>query len=184
MSDTTRIEQVNSDDLPIYNKSTLPENAELILLVDEQNYDFGGTLSAAYRLPLSRVIPNNTKQGLIYSINATGINGADIAIPTGTVVPAYVEAFDPHEVKRAQASSPTSKAKFLIISLDQNVDNNYIVQSHGFYTFPELHSYNIGSTYYLSDSAAGGVTDVQPVGIVQPLFYVLDGRTIELRIGE
>ena len=184
MSDTQDIEQLNSDDLPIYNKSTLPSDANLILLVDEENYDFGGTLQAAYRLPLDRVVPNNTKQGVTYSLHANGDAGADIAIADGTVVPAYVEAFDPYETKRAQASSITTKAQFLIISLDQNVDDNYVIQSSGFYTFPDTHNYDIGKTYYLSDSAAGGVTDVEPVSIIQPLFKVIDERTILVNIGE
>lgn len=178
------IEQVNADDLPIYNKSTLPDDANLVLLVDEVNHDFGGTLQAAYRLPLDRVVPNNTKQGVVYSVHATGLNGADIAIAQGTVVPAYVESFDPYEIKRAQAVAPgASKAQFLIVSHDQNVDDNYIVQSSGFYTFPDTHNYDIGKTYYLSESAAGGVTDVQPSGIVQPLFSVVDSRTIRIHIG-
>lgn len=175
------IEQVNSDDLPVYSKSTLPDDAFLILLANEPNFDFGGTIQNAYRLDLDRVVPNNTKQGVTYSLLAN--DGADIAIPDGTVVPAYVETFDPHRTLRAQASSATTKAQFLIISLNQNVDDSYIIQSSGFYTFPTTHNYDIGKTYYLSDSAAGGVTDVAPPGNVQPLFQVIDERTISIRIG-
>jgi hypothetical protein len=178
------IEQVNSEDLPIYSKSTLPDDAFLILLANEQNFDFGGTIQNAYRLDLDRVIPNNTKQGVTYSLQANGPDGADISIPDGTVVPAYVETFDPYRTLRAQASSQTTKAQFLIISLNQNVDENYIIQSSGFYTFPTTHNYDIGKTYYLSDSAAGGVTDTPPSSIVQPLFQVVDERTILVKIGE
>lgn len=179
------IEQVNSDDLPLYDKPTLPDDAFLILLANEQNFDFGGTIQNAYRLDLDRIVPNNTKQGVTYSVLATGQDGADISIPDGSVVPAYVESFDPYEVKRAQAIVPgVTKAQFLIISLNQNVDNSYIIQSSGFYTFPTTHNYDIGKTYYLSDSAAGGVTDVAPSGVVQQLFQVIDERTISIRIGE
>ncbi len=179
--DDTGILQVGSDDLPIYDKSTLPDNAELIMLTEEQNFDYGGLLSVAYRLQLDRVIANNTKQGNIYSLHAPD---AGIAIPDLTVVPAYVEAFDPYELKRAQASSGgVSKAQFLIISTDQNVDDNYIVQASGFYTFSEPHNYSIGVQYYLSDSAPGGVTTTPPPGYVQPLFVPIDPTTIRIQIG-
>lgn len=179
------IEQVNSEDLPIYSKSTIPDDTTLIILVNEENFDFGGTMQNAYRLPLDRILPNNTRQGVTYSLFANGDDGADITIPEGTVVPAYVEAFDPYRVLRAQAVSPgVSKAQFLIISLNQNVDDTYVVQSSGFYTFAEAHNYDIGKKYYLSDSAPGGVTDVAPSGIVQPLFTVVDDRTILVNIGE
>lgn len=181
MSDQT--EQINSEDLPIYPGLTLPEDAHLIILVDEANYDFGGNLQAAYRLELSRVIPNGTKQGITYSLLATGDDGADIAIPDASVVPAYVESFDPWSTKRAQASDETTKAKFLIISLNQNVDDAYVIQAAGFYSFPTTHEYEVGKTYYLSDSAPGGVTNVAPPGIVQPLFYVIDNKTILIDIG-
>lgn len=176
-----QIEQVDTDDLPIYSQSTLPDNANLIVLVDEQNYDFGGTLQAAYRLPLDRVVPTNTRQNVSYSLKATG--GADINIPAGAVVPAYVEAFDPYNVVRAQASSSTSMAQFLIIGLNQNVDDTYVVQNTGFYTFTEPHTYDIGAQYYLSDSVTGGVTTSKPSSNAQPLFRAIDAYTIAINIG-
>lgn len=175
-------ELINSDDLPIYSKPTLPDTAWVVLLAEEPNYDFGGVLSAAYRLDLDRLVPNGTKQSLTYSLTATGTNGADISIPTGVVVPAYVEQFAPFQTKRAQATGAPTKAQFLIISLDQNVDDNYIIQSAGFYTFAATHSYDVGKIYYLSDSAPGGVTSVPPVGIVQPLFTVVDSTTIKIHV--
>lgn len=180
MSDKT--EQVQTDDLPIYSKSTLPDNANVIVLVDEENYATGGTLQAAYRLGLDRIVPTNTRQSVTYSLHANGTEGADITIPAGTVVPAYVEAFDPYSVKRAQATSDTSLAQFLIIGLNQNVDDEYIVQNTGFYTFESAHTYNVGSLYYLSDSTTGGVTSTKPANNVQPLFRVVDTKTIAINI--
>lgn len=174
------IEQVNSQDLPIWDKNYLPESAEIIMLVEEQNFDYGGNISAAYRLQMDRIVANNTRQGNVFTI--TDLE-AGITIPEGTVVPAYVESFEPYHLKRSQASSITTKARFMIISRNQNVDGGYVVQSSGYYSFNEPHAYSVGQTYYLSDSASGGVTTVPPSGIVQPLFYVVDALTIQITIG-
>lgn len=173
-------EQIPSDGLPIWDKPLLPENSTIIVLVDEENYDFGGTVQNAYRLELDRIASNNALQGstsVLYSA------GADISIPTGTVVPAYVESFDPHLTKRAQASSNTTKAQFLIIGRTQNVDDSYDIQSSGFHKFTEDHTYEVGQVYYLSDSAPGGVTTDAPTGaLVQKLFTVIDKKTIQINI--
>lgn len=173
--------QIGSDEVPVYNKSALPADAEIIILAEEQNFDYGGLLSVAYRLPLDRIIPNSSRHNVWYSLNSPDAN---IAVPINSVVPAYVESFNPFELKRAQATSGgTSKAQFLIVSLDQNVDDNYILQSSGFFSFDEPHNYNIGQTYYLSDSAPGGVTDTPPPGYVQQLFVPVDPTTIRILIG-
>lgn len=173
-------DQITSDELPIYDKPTIPADAEIIMLVEEPNYDFGGTLSAAYRLPISRIVANNQIQGNVYTI---ADETAGITIAENTVVPAYVENFDPFHLKRAQASSNTTKARFLILGENVNVDGGYLVQSNGYYVFPEDHAYLVGQTYYLSDSAPGGVTNVAPGGIVQPLFHVIDSKTIQIAVG-
>lgn len=173
-------EQIASDAVPVWDKPVLPIDAELIVLVNEENFDFGGTIQNAYRLPLERIAANNALQGntaVIYSPNA------DISIPEGKVVPAYVESFDPHLTKRAQASSETTKAQFLIIGRTQNVDDSYDVQSSGFYKFPVDHTYEVGQVYYLSDSAPGGVTTEAPTSsTVQKLFTVLDSKTIQINL--
>lgn len=173
-------EQVNSGELPEWNKNYLPEKAEIIMLVEEENYDYGGEISAAYRLPVDRIVANNTKQGNVFTL--TDLE-AEIMVPEGTVVPAYVESFEPFHLMRAQASSTTTKARFLIISKNQNIDGGYVVQSSGYYTFNEPHNYSVGQLYYLSSSVTGGVTNVPPSGIVQPLFSVIDNKTIQIMIG-
>lgn len=175
----TGIIQASSDDMTIYDKNTLPNNAEIIMLTEEQNFDYGGLLSVAYRLPLSRIIPTSSSSNLWYYITD---EEADIPVPDTTVVPAYTEPFDPYGIKRAQASSPSTTAHYLIVGLNPNIDDNYIIQADGFYTFPEPHSYNIGQQYYLSDSSAGGVTDTPPPGIQQKLFIPIDRRTIRINL--
>lgn len=174
------IEQVNSGDIPVWNKNYLPEEAHIIMLVEEENFDYGGTISAAYRLPLDRIVANNTKQGNIFTV--VDID-AQITIPEGAIVPAYIESFEPYSLKRAQASSQTTKARFLILSVNQNVDGGYVVQSSGYYTFTEPHQYSVGQLYYLSATTTGGVTTIAPSPIAQPLFYVIDNQTIQILIG-
>lgn len=173
-------DEVNAEDLPIWDKPTLPDSAEVIMLTDEQNYDYGGTLTAAYRLPISRIVADNLIQGNTFTVTD---ETAAITIPAGSVVPGYIEAFDPFLLKRAQASSPTTKARFLILATNPNVDGGYVVQSSGYHVFTAPHGYLVGQTYYLSDSTAGGVTNVAPGGIVQPLFYVVNNTTIQIQIG-
>lgn len=173
-------EQIESADLPEYNQATLPATGKLILLVDQPDYNQGGQVSVAYRLPLSRVVPGSAPQSVLYSINDPD---AGITIPDQTVVPAYVESFGTFDLKRAIASSSTTKARFLIVGVDQNIDGNYIIQGSGFYSFPTVHGYAPGTTYYLSDSVAGGITSTAPSGIAQPLFYVVDQKTILINVG-
>lgn len=166
---------INSKDVPEYDKPNLPATGEVIVFVEEDNFDYGGKIDLAYRLPLDRIVPTNSQQSTSYSIEAPG---AGIAVPDQTVVPAYVEAFDPYALKRAQANNATSLAQFLIIQPDQNVDDNYVIQGSGFYRFPTTHNYLVGQQYYLSDSAAGGVTATPPAGTKQKLFIPVDASTI------
>lgn len=173
-------EQIQSEDLPIYNKPTLPEKGQVVLLLEEPDYDNGGQMVSAYRLPLSRIVPGGSPQSVVYSRNDPD---AGITIPEDEVVPAYVESFGNFDLKRAQASSATTKARFLIIGTDPNIDGNYLLQGHGFFQFPTVHNYNVGQTYYLSDSSPGGVTNTPPPGIVQPIFFVVDQKTILVTIG-
>lgn len=173
-------EQIESSDLPLYDKATLPGTGKLVLLVDQPDYDNGGQVTVAYQLPLSRVVPGSAPQSVAYSLNDPD---AGITIPDETVVPGYVEGFGSFDLKRAIATSSTTKARFLIVGIDQNIDGNYIIQGTGFYSFPTVHGYTPGNTYYLSDTAAGGVTNTPPSGIAQPLFYVVDQKTILITIG-
>lgn len=180
MSQTDDTLLVSSDDLPLWSQSSLPETGEVVMIVEEQNFDAGGLISAAYRLPVERLVPNNQRQGNVYSLAAVD---SGITVPVGTVVPGYVEPFEPYEVKRANATDETSKAQFLIIGQDQNIDDNLVIQSGGFYTFDEPHDYLIGQTYYLSDTANGGVTNTPPPGYVQPLFVAVDNKTLRILLG-
>lgn len=174
-------QQINADDLPVYGGATLPQDAALVILVEEPNYGpDGGTINLAYQLPLDRIVPTNAVQKISYSLFA---EDAGINVPALTVVPAYIETFEPFLLKRASAASSVTKAQFLIVATDPNVDDGYIIQSSGYYKFPEAHGYSLGQKYYLSDTVIGGVTLTAPSGVVQPLFTVIDAVTIQVTIG-
>lgn len=174
-------QQINADDLPVYSGAQLPADAVLVILVEEPNYGpDGGTINLAYQLPLERIVPTNAIQKLSYSLYAPD---AGISVPALTVVPAYIESFEPFALKRASATSNTTKAQFLIVATDPNVDDGYIIQSNGYFKFPTAHGYSIGQKYYLSDTVIGGVTVTAPSSVVQPLFVVLDATTIQINIG-
>lgn len=175
-------QQINSDDLPIYDKPELPENGHIILLTEEQNYGpDGGTIQLAYQVPLSRLIPNNSVQKVSYSLQSIG---SDINIPSQTVVPAYVETFDPYTVQRANSSSNTTRAQFLIVGINPNIDDSYVIQKDGYYSFPTVHNYQVGQKYYLSPTVNGGVTTTPPVDNPQTLFLPVDQKTIQILLGD
>lgn len=180
MDEHQHTQQINSSDVPIYTEVNLPAEGTVILLTEERNYSEGGTIQTAYQLPLSRLIPNNSVQKVSYSRFS---EGAGIAVPDRSVVPAYIENFEPYNLKRAQASSQTTKARFIIVGLDSNIDDSYIIQGSGYYSFPQDHQYEVGATYYLSDTVSGGVTTTAPSTIAQPLFTVIDRKTIQITIG-
>lgn len=180
MDTVCNTEQIGSDEFPIYNKPTLPEDGQLILLSPEKDYDCGGDFTAAFRLPLSRLTPGSSFQSNTYSLSAPT---SGITVSENQVVPAYVETFSPHQLKRAQANSSTTLAKFLIVGKDQNIDGSYIIQNSGYYSFPTVHGLSIGQTYYLSETDPGGITTQAPT-LAQPLFYVVDAQTIQLGIGD
>ena len=173
-------QQINSGDLPVYDKPQLPTNGSIILLTEEPNYSDGGTIQLAYQLPVDRIFPNNSVQKVSYSLFS---EGADINVPSGNVVPAYVETFEPYTIQRANASNTTTRAQFLIVGVDNNVDNSYIIQNAGYYSFPTTHNYEVGQKYYLSDTVNGGVTTNPPNNKIQPLFIAVDKKTIQILLG-
>jgi hypothetical protein len=152
----------------------------LILLTEEVNYDLGGKFQAAYRLPLERLTGGTSFASNAHSLYAPT---AGIIVPDNKVVPAYRETFGTFNLKRARANSNTTLAQFLIVGLDPNVDDSYLIAANGFYQFPASHGYLIGQTYYLDENNPGDVT-TQPPALEQRLFTVIDGRTILIHIGE
>jgi len=79
-------QQINSSDIPVYDKPQLPADATVILMTEETNYGpDGGKIQLAYQLPLDRIVPNNAVQKVSYSLQSVS---AGINVPTQTVIPA------------------------------------------------------------------------------------------------
>lgn len=174
-------QQINASDLPVYPKPQLPDDGSIVLLTTEPNYGpDGGTITLAYQLPIDRLIPNNTVQKVSYSLQSVS---AGINIPTKTVVPAYIETFEPYTIKRANGNSTTTKAQFLIVELNPNIEDAYVIQASGYYSFPTTHNYEVGQKYYLSDTVDGGVTTTPPAESPQVLFMPVDTKTIQILLG-
>lgn len=175
-------QQINSSDLPVYDKPQLPTNGHIILLTEEPNYGpDGGKIQLAYQLPLDRLVPNNAVQKVSYSLQSVS---SDINVPSATVVPAYVETFEPYTIQRANGSDDTTRAQFLIVGLNPNIDDSYIIQKDGYYSFPTVHNYEVGQKYYLSPTVNGGVTTTPPPDNPQVLFLPVDRKTIQILLGD
>lgn len=180
MHNTENIEYIPSSDVPVYGLPELPDNGYVLLLANSPYANNGCGGSGIFKLPLNRITPGGSLQTGLYSLFG---GGATVAIPDRQVVPAYLTATMPNMIQAANANSLTSKAKFLILSVDANDSSRYIIQSSGFYTFPEGHNYVIGQQYYLADGADSGRVTTVPPANAQPIFYVLDRLSILINIG-
>lgn len=172
------IEAIDSTDVPVYSMPELPEVAYFPMFVETDDPSCGGKTLDVFNLPLNRVTPGGTFQTNTYSLAG---NGSALVVPNNQVVPAYVKTTLPHDVTRAVATSNTTLAKFLVLAKDANDSTRFITQGNGYYSFPINHNYIIGYTYYLSDTI--GEVSTTPGTVNQPLFYVMDQKTIQILIG-
>ena len=173
MKEKFPIRNIPANELPVYEKASLPDEAYLMMLAKTYVEAYGCNILAGYRLPISRLTPGGTFQPNTYSLAGNGYNQE---IPVNKVVPAYVYSTSPNDIRTASANDSTTLAQFLIIGKDSNVSGNYLVQSNGMYTFTNGHSYIIGKDYYLGTD--GFPTTERPDTNAQKLFSVLDASTI------
>ena len=158
--------------LPLYTSAALPDDIDVIAGSNEEG--------KAWRLPLSRILAGGDLNRLQYSIKK---KTSTVEIPRGQVVPVYIPGPD-LPLEAAVASDMATRAHFLAVAVDPNDPEGLIMQGSGFITFPRVHSYQVGKTYFTHQSNHGEVTSVRPVaGIVQPLFTVVDELTIFINIG-
>lgn len=79
---------------------------------------------------------------------------------------------------KAQANDADTLAYFVIVEVI-DVDN-FIAADFGRIEVP-AHGYTIGNFYFLSDSVAGQATNVEPSSFSNPLFYVEDANTLQVK---
>ena len=173
-----RIEAIETPDIPVWEKASLPEDADVIMIAKVFVEKYGCKMDAWYRLPLTRVANVAPYSPSNASING---NGFKQDIPFNKVVPAYTNISDPKDVRVASARSTATLAKYLILDNDLNNPGYYKVQSSGIYVFPKGHSYISGMTYYLGDDSYPTTSTNQENK--QELFYVLDEKTIDIKVG-
>lgn len=166
---TTKVVSVSK--LPLYQDASLLEDLDIIVTSTEEG--------KSWRFPLNRVLAGGDIDKLRYSLDK---KTSDISVPTGQVIPVYIPGVN-IPVERAQAVEG-KQAQFLAIANDPNDAEALVIQNSGFVTFPRLHSYQVGKTYYLSQNNPGEVISEKPSsGVVQPLFTVVDELTISINLG-
>jgi hypothetical protein len=151
------------------------------MVTEQENPACGGNVLALYHLNLSRVLPGGDLQNNVYSVAK---NGAIITVPENQVRAGYIRATTPYDVRLASAAAPVSRARFLILVEDPNDTDRFLIQSHGFHTFPDVHGYIIGQDYYLSDTTPGEFVTTAPATNPQRVFTVIDAVTILIDIQE
>lgn len=171
-------ENIDAEDVPIFNEPTLPDQAYIPFVVAQDDPTCGGDFLALYHLPMRRLTPGGTLQSNTHSVAGNGYSGT---VPAGQVIPAFVTPSGGNPITLASAEDATHLADFLVLSKDDNIAGNYIVQNSGFYVFPEGHGYAVGLQYYLSNTT--GQVSTTPGTKSQKLFRVIDAVTISINIG-
>lgn len=168
------IRHINSKDIPVWGEDLLPQSAQLLMLVTEQDQSCGKYLPFAYRLPASFVSPSAASAS-----NTTTIagNGAQIVVADGQLRAGYVYNNSPNDIRLADIDDGT-KPMFLIIGANKTDNTRYDIVVDGIYKFEGGHEYVIGYTYYLG---LLGQPTTENTGV--PLFDVLDRNKIRVHLG-
>ena len=168
---TPETTQVRSwTELPLFNETNVPDDLDLI----------GGSNSEykAWRIPLKYVNPAGSLNKVQYKV----ADEDNITIPDGMIVPVY-SAYDDTKgavVLQPAKASAGETATDIAIAVDDNV---VTVMKNGYFTFLRPHRYEVGKTYYLSQTDAGETISTRPsAGIIQPLFSVIDLNTISINV--
>lgn len=151
-------------DLDIDDLATIPDYfLGIRTLTDEST---GATINTPVRVPGARVMPT----GNLANVTALTTNNEALEIPEKQVLAGYYDAQPGGNImKLADGSHP---AEFLMIGNYTN--GKMLVQTTGFLTFPQGHSYIPGMQYYLGD-------DGEPVTTgEQKLFKPLDEYVLNI----
>lgn len=173
------VRAIPGEEIPTWGKNTLPEEGYLLMAAVQKDQQCGRNLPYLYHLPINQLTPGATFQSNTYSARA---NGSTIAVPADQVVPAFVYSNTPNDIRVAKNGE--SFAQFMVLSKDETIDGNLIIQNGGFYTFPSGHKYIPGFVYYLGTDGKPTTNGAFVEGKRQKLFTVIDGRTISIDLQE
>lgn len=152
-------------DLDIDDLATIPDYFLGVRAVESPSD--GNTIYTPVRIPGARVMPTANLANVV----AIDANNPSLVIPDGQVVGGYIDAQPGGNiVKQADVNHP---ATFLIV--DNYTNGKVLIQSTGFLTFPQGHSYIIPTQYYVGEDGFP-TTDATITG--QKLFMPLDDSTL------
>lgn len=157
-------------ELPLFDATNLPEDLDLI----------GGsnTEYKAWRIPAAYFLPGGSLNRVQYKV----ADEDRITVPERQIVPVFSTYDDGRGavvLEKAQAKKGETATELAVYADDGVVT----VMKNGYFTFNRPHMYEVGQTYYLSQTKAGEVISTRPsAGIVQPLFSVIDLNTISINV--
>ena len=150
--------------LPLIDVNNVPDDLDLIC--------GSNTEYQSWRIPASYFLPGGALNNTQYKTAGT------VTIEDRQVMPVYI-VNQTSPVVPAMAATGETATNIAVASADGTVT----LMNSGYYTFARPHMYEIGKTYYLSQTNAGEVVSVKPsAGIVQPLFSVVDRTTISINV--
>lgn len=162
-AETTEVRSWTS--LPLIDTANLPDDLDLI----------GGSNKEykSWRIPASYFLPGGTFNNVQHKIPGS------VEIPNRQVVPVYLKGNSVTPINPALARVGETATDIAVLSDDGEVT----LMKNGYFTFARPHMYEVGATYYLSQTNEGEVISVRPAaGIVQPLFSVVDQLTISINV--
>lgn len=161
--ETTEVRSWTS--LPLIDTASLPDDLDLI----------GGSNKEykSWRIPASYFIPGGALNNTQYKVVG------EVDIENRQVTPVYLVGNSATPVVPAQARAGETATDIAVLSEDGEVT----LMKNGYYTFARPHMYEVGKTYYLSQTNEGEVVSVRPsAGLIQPLFSVVDQLTISINV--
>lgn len=171
--DTNAINFIPNDNVPVWGKSYIPDATYLRASIRQYNPQLSAEELNTFNLPIQDVIGSLTAGDATVQKNGTDIK----ELSNRQVYPAYVSRNEPHAVL---ASDKDHHAKFLVVGVDPNDENAFMIKGSGTYVFAEGHDYIVGADYYLDDkgNVSTDATDHQH------LFYAVNNRTILINLGD
>lgn len=171
------VNNIDAEDVPVWSQTKLPDEGYLLMaakLIDQQ---CGKSLPFLYHLPINKITPGATFQPNTYSVAG---NGFHESWAPNQVRAGYIYNNTPNDIRFA--SNDGTRAQFILLSKDDTVSGNYLIQGSGFYTFTGGHNYVPGYTYYLGQNGLPTTDSSFVGGYRQHLFEVIDNSTILINV--
>lgn len=171
------VNNIDAENVPVWGLNTLPDDGYLLMAANQRDQHCGRILPFLYHLPIGMVTPGGTFQTNTYSAKGNGLTSewAPNQIRAG-----FTYNNTPNDMRFATIGE--SNAQYIILSKDETVAGNYIIQGSGFYSFPGGHGYVPGYTYYLGENGEPTTDSSFVDGARQHLFDVVDSSTILINI--